>query len=84
MAPHFNGLYLSFDSDTRPERINDAFPPATLARLRALKARYDPENVFRDNFNITPLRANEVASIQGSGSDSEAMNHQRADEGAIE
>ena len=51
---HFDGLYLSFETDLRPERLNDAFPPATLARLRDLKARYDPENRFRDNFNIAP------------------------------
>jgi FAD/FMN-containing dehydrogenase len=38
----------------RPERLGDAFPPRTLARLRELKRRYDPTNVFRDNFNITP------------------------------
>lgn len=52
LYPYFNGLYTNFDSDTRPERILDAFPPATLERLRALKQQYDPENLFRDNFNV--------------------------------
>jgi hypothetical protein len=52
MDHHFEGLYLSFETDPRPARINDAFPPKTLDRLRALKARYDPTNVFRDNFNV--------------------------------
>jgi hypothetical protein len=54
LAHHFNGLYISFETDLRPERLNDAFPPATLERLRELKQRYDPTNVFRDNFNIAP------------------------------
>lgn len=54
VAPHASGLYLSFDTDPRPGRVEDAFPPATLARLRALKAEVDPENLFRDNFNVAP------------------------------
>lgn len=54
LAEYFEGMYLSFDTDLRPERLNDAFPPATLERLRILKQQYDPENVFRDNFNIAP------------------------------
>jgi hypothetical protein len=54
LMPHASGLYLSFETDQRPERISDAFPPRTLARLRELKRRYDPTNVFRDNFNVTP------------------------------
>jgi alkanesulfonate monooxygenase SsuD/methylene tetrahydromethanopterin reductase-like flavin-dependent oxidoreductase (luciferase family)/FAD/FMN-containing dehydrogenase len=50
---HFEGLYLSFETTLHPDRITDAFPPATIARLRELKRQYDPTNVFRDNFNIT-------------------------------
>jgi FAD/FMN-containing dehydrogenase len=59
---HLDGLYLSFETDLRPERITDAFPPRTLERLRKLKARYDPGNVFRDNFNITPASPTEEVS----------------------
>jgi FAD/FMN-containing dehydrogenase len=55
LASHYSGLYLSFETDQRPERIGEAWPPATLDRLRELKKRYDPDNVFRDNFNIDPL-----------------------------
>lgn len=54
MHHHFTGLYPSFETDPRPERLTDAYPPATLERLRVLKRRYDPDNVFRDNVNITP------------------------------
>ena len=54
MGEHFDGLYLSFETDLRPERITEAFPPATLARLRALKSQLDPDTVFRDNFSVAP------------------------------
>ena len=54
LYPHMHGLYLSFDTDPRPERLHDAFPGATLERLRALKAVYDPDNVFDQNFAIAP------------------------------
>jgi FAD/FMN-containing dehydrogenase len=57
---YFNGLYLSFETDLRPERLHEAFPPATLERLRELKSRYDPNNVFRDNFNIAPARQGQL------------------------
>jgi hypothetical protein len=54
MAPHVDGLYLSFDTDQRPERLHDAFPGETLVRLRRLKALYDPDDVFNQNFPIPP------------------------------
>ncbi|MFG2078481.1 LLM class flavin-dependent oxidoreductase [Nonomuraea maritima] len=54
MLPHFSGQYINFETDRRPERVREAYPGDTLRRLRALKRRYDPGNVFRDNFNIDP------------------------------
>ncbi|WP_433832857.1 FAD-binding protein [Actinoplanes sp. CA-015351] len=56
LAHHFDGLYLSFETDSRPERLTDAFPPPVLERLRGLKHDYDPTNLFRDNFNIQPRK----------------------------
>ncbi|GAA3751275.1 hypothetical protein GCM10022240_00600 [Microbacterium kribbense] len=57
LAEHSRGVYLSFDSSDRPERIGEAFPPATLERLRRVKARVDPDGIFRDNFAIPPAQA---------------------------
>jgi hypothetical protein len=37
---------------------------SNLKRLRAIKYRYDPENVFHNNRNITPAAAEEVAESQ--------------------
>jgi hypothetical protein len=62
LAEHTAGMYLSFDSSERPERIGEAFPPATLARLRAIKAAYDPTCLFRDNFAVEPAAASESAA----------------------
>ncbi|MFF4880747.1 LLM class flavin-dependent oxidoreductase [Micromonospora sp. NPDC000668] len=54
---HLDGMYLSFESDTSPERLLDAFPEPTLSRLRAIKATYDPDNIFNRNFPIPPAGA---------------------------
>jgi alkanesulfonate monooxygenase SsuD/methylene tetrahydromethanopterin reductase-like flavin-dependent oxidoreductase (luciferase family)/FAD/FMN-containing dehydrogenase len=61
LAEHTAGMYLSFDSSLRPERIAEAFPPATLERLREIKAAYDPTCVFRDNFAIEPAESADAA-----------------------
>ncbi|MFF2371998.1 LLM class flavin-dependent oxidoreductase [Agromyces sp. NPDC058110] len=52
MAPHMSGAYLSFETEQGREQLEAAFPPATLARLREIKRRVDPDNLFRDNANI--------------------------------
>jgi alkanesulfonate monooxygenase SsuD/methylene tetrahydromethanopterin reductase-like flavin-dependent oxidoreductase (luciferase family)/FAD/FMN-containing dehydrogenase len=57
VQPLMQGRYLSGDTDARPERLHDAFPGATLDRLRALKALYDPDNVFDQNLPIAPASA---------------------------
>ncbi|TDE01048.1 LLM class flavin-dependent oxidoreductase [Jiangella asiatica] len=62
LAEHFDGLYLSFETDRRPERVADAYPPRTLARLRGLKRRLDPDNLFRDNLNIQPADADRAVA----------------------
>ncbi|MFF2638894.1 LLM class flavin-dependent oxidoreductase [Streptomyces niveus] len=54
LSPFLDGLYISFESSLRPERIAEAWPPQTLSRLRQLKTVYDPEGVFGDNFALTP------------------------------
>jgi FAD/FMN-containing dehydrogenase len=52
LNPHMEGMYLSFESATGPEVLARAFPREHLTRLRALKRRYDPTGLFRDNFFI--------------------------------
>ncbi len=46
--------YLNFLGDEGPDRVRAAFSPATWTRLRQVKARYDPDNLFRHNHNIPP------------------------------
>jgi hypothetical protein len=48
------GAYVNFLADEGEERIRDAYPGATWARLTEIKARYDPTNLFRLNQNIPP------------------------------
>ena len=54
LIPLFEGMYLSFETDTGKEVIARAFPPDHLQRLVALKRRWDPTGLFRDNFFIDP------------------------------
>ncbi len=48
------GVYVNFLGNENPERLHEAYPGATWDRLAAVKARYDPTNLFRHNHNIPP------------------------------
>jgi FAD/FMN-containing dehydrogenase len=48
------GAYVGFLADEGEERIRAAYPGATWDRLMAIKATYDPDNLFRLNENIPP------------------------------
>ena len=48
------GAYVNFLSDEGPDRIRAAYPGKTWDRLVSVKARYDPENLFRRNQNVPP------------------------------
>jgi FAD/FMN-containing dehydrogenase len=48
------GAYVNFLGDEGEERLKAAYPGATWERLRAVKRRYDPGNLFRLNQNIQP------------------------------
>jgi Berberine and berberine like len=49
-----DGAYINFFGPHDSDRIEAAYPGETLARLRRIKAIYDPANLFRNNENITP------------------------------
>ncbi|MEN1976173.1 LLM class flavin-dependent oxidoreductase [Cellulomonas sp. P4] len=66
LAPHVDGLYVSFETDPRPERVAEAFPGATLERLRELKRRYDPQDVFRHNVSVADRPARTVPARDGA------------------
>ncbi len=49
------GTYVNYITpDEPPDRARTAYPAETLARLRLVKGRLDPDNVFRSNINIAP------------------------------
>jgi FAD/FMN-containing dehydrogenase len=55
MRPFRTGAYVGFMMRDDEARAGEVYPPATLARLREVKRRYDPANVFHHNLNIEPV-----------------------------
>ncbi len=48
------GGHVNTLSDEGAEGVRRSYPPDKLARLTALKDKYDPENVFHLNHNVCP------------------------------
>ena len=48
------GAYAGFLGSETSEDIAALWPPDTLDRLREVKRTWDPDNLFRRNFNIAP------------------------------
>lgn len=49
-----SGRYINFMGAAEVSILRKAYPEATWTRLSRIKHKYDPQNIFRRNFNIPP------------------------------
>ena len=54
LEPYHTGAYVNFLMEVGEERVREAYGPEKYDRLKVLKRRWDPENLFRVNQNISP------------------------------
>lgn len=47
------GAYIGFLGEVGPDRLKEIYPAGTWERLMQVKRKYDPENIFRRNHNIS-------------------------------
>jgi FAD/FMN-containing dehydrogenase len=55
-----------YTGDEGPEGLSAAYGEAKLARLAALKTKYDPDNLFRMNQNVPPAASGQRAAGAGA------------------
>lgn len=54
IAPYTKGAYVNFFSEATEKEVSAVYPKATYERLSKVKSRYDPENIFNQNYNVMP------------------------------
>ncbi len=54
LEPFHTSVYTNFLMEEGEERVREAYGAEKYDRLKALKRRYDPDNLFRLNQNISP------------------------------
>ena len=54
VAAYGTGTYINFQGSATDDDLASAYPPATYARLAAVKSSYDPGNLFALNHNVEP------------------------------
>ena len=54
LEPYHTSVYVNFLMEEGEERVREAYGAEKYDRLKALKRKYDPENFFRLNQNISP------------------------------
>jgi FAD/FMN-containing dehydrogenase len=54
LEPYHTSVYVNFLMEEGEERVRQAYGAKKYDRLKALKRRYDPDNLFRLNQNISP------------------------------
>jgi len=54
MRPFATGVYLNLEADEGADKVRANFGAEKYAKLAALKAQWDPQNLFRLNQNIRP------------------------------
>jgi FAD/FMN-containing dehydrogenase len=62
VAAHGTGTYVNFQGSATAADLAAAYPPATYARLAAVKRAYDPANRFALNHNVEPAPAQDPAA----------------------